>query len=158
MIRRPAQARRPRLDPRLYQIAVLALLLVYGLTRLHFEIAPLAAAAILLTVLLTQLAGAHLAAGGRFEPKSALISGLSLCLLLRTPSVWLAVVTAAVTIASKFLLRWNGRHVWNPTHSRPDAARELLPHSQIAANSLPRSSRTAQSRRRCKADEQDRRQ
>src|ERR1041385_8690450 len=88
MIRRPAQAR-SRLDPRLYQISVLTGLLVYGLTRLHFEVAPSRAAVILAPALLAQLACARFAAT-RFEWKSALISGLSLCLLLRTGSPILA--------------------------------------------------------------------
>jgi Na+-transporting NADH:ubiquinone oxidoreductase subunit NqrB len=51
-----------------------------------------------------------------FDPRSALISGLSLCLLLRTNSLVLAAVTAFATIASKFLLRWNGKHLFNPTN------------------------------------------
>jgi Na+-transporting NADH:ubiquinone oxidoreductase subunit NqrB len=45
-----------------------------------------------------------------------LISGLSLCLLLRTNFLHLAVLAAVVTIASKFLLRCNGKHIFNPTN------------------------------------------
>src|SRR2546427_8425072 len=51
-----------------------------------------------------------------FEPKSALISGLSLCLLLRTNLLTVATATAVAAIASKFLIRWNGKHVFNPTN------------------------------------------
>ncbi|PYO55606.1 MAG: Na+-transporting NADH:ubiquinone oxidoreductase, subunit NqrB, partial [Candidatus Rokuibacteriota bacterium] len=51
-----------------------------------------------------------------FDPRSALISGLSLCLLLRTNSLTLAVLTAALAIASKFVLRVGGKHVFNPTN------------------------------------------
>jgi enediyne biosynthesis protein E5 len=51
-----------------------------------------------------------------FDPRSALISGLSLCLLLRTGSLWLVAATAAATSASKFLLRWNDKHLFNPTN------------------------------------------
>src|SRR5204863_6756314 len=46
----------------------------------------------------------------------ALISRLSLCLLLRTNSVELAVMTAIIAIASKFALRVRGKHVFNPTN------------------------------------------
>jgi Na+-transporting NADH:ubiquinone oxidoreductase subunit NqrB len=52
----------------------------------------------------------------RFDPKSALISGLSLCLLLRTNDPWLAMLAAVVAVASKFLLRVRGKHVFNPTN------------------------------------------
>lgn len=52
----------------------------------------------------------------RFDPKSALISGLSLCLLLRTNDAWLAALTAVVAVGSKFVLRVHGKHVFNPTN------------------------------------------
>ena len=67
-----------RWDPRLYQIATLAGLLGYGLGWLDLEIQPQTALAILASALATQLACARLAGRGRFDPRSALISGLSL--------------------------------------------------------------------------------
>ncbi|HEV8579733.1 MAG TPA: RnfABCDGE type electron transport complex subunit D [Thermoanaerobaculia bacterium] len=103
-------------DPRLYQILVLSALLVYGVSRLELEIRPLSALALLGTVLLTQYTCTHLWRLSAFDPRSALISGLSLCLLLRTNSLALAVLAAAVTIASKFVLRVGGKHVFNPTN------------------------------------------
>jgi Na+-transporting NADH:ubiquinone oxidoreductase subunit NqrB len=105
-----------RLDPRLYQIAVLASLLGYGMVWLHLEIDPRRALAILAAALVTQLGGTVLAGLPRFDPKSALISGLSLCLLLRTNDAWLAALTAAVAVGSKFVLRVHGKHVFNPTN------------------------------------------
>ena len=45
-----------------------------------------------------------------------MISGLSLCLLLRMNSLTLAVVAAVVTIASKFVIRLKGKHLFNPTN------------------------------------------
>ena len=110
-------ARRLRLrDPRLYQIAVLSSLLLYGVLSLDFAVSPLQAVVLLGTVLLTQAACTRIWRLPAFDPRSALISGLSLCLLLRTGSLLLAFVAAAVTIASKFILRWNGKHVFNPTN------------------------------------------
>ncbi|HZE20311.1 MAG TPA: RnfABCDGE type electron transport complex subunit D, partial [Candidatus Angelobacter sp.] len=52
----------------------------------------------------------------KFDPKSALISGLSLCLLLRTNYPLLAIAAAVITVASKFVIRWNGKHIFNPTN------------------------------------------
>ncbi|MFL6259395.1 MAG: RnfABCDGE type electron transport complex subunit D [Thermoanaerobaculia bacterium] len=103
-------------DPRLYQILVLSSLLVYGVTRLDLEI-PAGRALLLLGVAqLTQYACTRLWRLPAFDPRSALISGLSLCLLLRTNSWVLAALAAAVTIASKFVLRTGGKHVFNPTN------------------------------------------
>ena len=105
-----------RLDPRFYQIAVLSLLLGYGVVRLNLDIDPGLALVILAAALLTQLGGGALAGLPRFDPKSAIISGLSLCLLLRTNDAWLAALTAAVAVGSKFVLRVHGKHVFNPTN------------------------------------------
>jgi len=103
-------------DPRIYQILVLACLLVYGVVRLDFEIGAGRALLLLGTALLAQLACTRLWRLPAFDPKSALISGLSLCLLLRTSSALLAALAAAVAIGSKFVLRVHGKHLFNPTN------------------------------------------
>src|SRR2546426_7677829 len=108
--------RRPVQDPRHYQIAVLASLLGYGLLWLDFEVVPLSAVVILGTGLLTQYICTRLSRLARFDPRSAWISGLSLCLLLRTNSLVLAVLATVITIASKFAIRVNGKHLFNPTN------------------------------------------
>ncbi|HTQ79897.1 MAG TPA: DUF2330 domain-containing protein, partial [Thermoanaerobaculia bacterium] len=108
--------RRSGFDPRIYQILTLASLLTYGVLCLCFEVRPATAAALLGTALLTQYAATRLLALPAFDPKSALISGLSLCLLLRTNSLWLAILTAVVTVGSKFVLRVHGKHIFNPTN------------------------------------------
>jgi enediyne biosynthesis protein E5 len=106
-------------DPRLYQIGTLASLLVYGMGWLDFEITLDRVALLLATVLATQWIGDRLT-GGRVpfgsSARSALISGLSLCLLLRTNRADLAVLAAILTIGGKFLIRVNGKHVFNPTN------------------------------------------
>jgi len=109
-------AARGRRDPRDYQIAILTGLLVYGIGWLDFELAPSGIAAILAAALAVQGLCTRLFRLARFDPKSALISALSLCLLLRTDSLALMAATAALAIASKFALRWNGKHVFNPTN------------------------------------------
>src|SRR5882724_10576916 len=105
-----------RWDPRLYQIATLAGLLGYGVFWLDLEVQARTAVAIVATALATQLACTWLTGRGRFDPRSALISALSLCLLLRTGALGLAVLTAVVAIASKFTLRVRDKHVINPTN------------------------------------------
>ena len=102
-------------DPRLYQIATLGALLVYGVVWLDLEVRPLTALAIVAGALVTQHLCARLA-GRAPDLRSALISALSLCLLLRTGSLGLAGLAAVVAIASKFVLRVRGRHVFNPTN------------------------------------------
>ncbi|HEY7218623.1 MAG TPA: RnfABCDGE type electron transport complex subunit D [Candidatus Binatia bacterium] len=103
-------------DPRYYQIAVLASLLIYGVGWLAFDVNGRQIFILLGSVLIVQYCCTRLFTASRFDPRSALISGLSLCLLLRTNSEFLWVVTAAVTIASKFVLKWRGKHIFNPTN------------------------------------------
>ena len=102
-------------DPRHFQIAVLGALLLYGAFGLDLEVDPFRAAFLLAAVLATQYLFTRWVGLPAFDPRSALISGLSLCLLLRTDSLPVAVLAAAVTIGSKFLIRWNGKHLFNPT-------------------------------------------
>ena len=107
------------LDPRVYQIGTLASLLIYGMGWLDFDVTATRVVLLLGTALATQWIGDRITrstvAFGS-SARSALISGLSLCLLLRTHHAGLAVLAAAVTIGSKFLLRVNGKHVFNPTN------------------------------------------
>src|SRR5580658_4091315 len=78
------------MDPRIYQISALAGLLIYGLGWLDFEIGAAQAVVTLGGVLLTQWICSRIWRLERFDPRSALISGLSLCLLFRTNHLALA--------------------------------------------------------------------
>ena len=109
-------ARLRAIDPRWYPIASLSGLLLWGVFGLAFDVDAAVCAAILISAQLTQWACTRLWRAGRYEVKSALISSLSLCLLLRTNLVEVAVVTAVIAIASKFVLRIGGKHVLNPTN------------------------------------------
>lgn len=106
---------RPR-DPRLYQIAVLGMLVTHGVVVLEFGIHWYNAVAILGTAMMTQYIGSRLAGLPAFDPRSPLITALSLTLLLRTDFVFIAMLAAAVAIGSKFLIRIGGKHVFNPAN------------------------------------------
>lgn len=47
---------------------------------------------------------------------SAYISGNSAGILVRAPMVWPFALCAAISIASKYLFRYKGTHIWNPTN------------------------------------------
>jgi Na+-transporting NADH:ubiquinone oxidoreductase subunit NqrB len=107
---------RAAIDPRVYQILTLAALLIYGVWRLDFEVATPQIVLTLASTLAAQALCTRLWRLPSFDPKSALISGLSLCLLLRTNSLVLASAGAGLAIGSKFLFRWRGKHLFNPTN------------------------------------------
>lgn len=103
-------------DPRCYQIAVLGSLLIYGINYLGFDVGWPQVAIILTAVLVTQYACTDFGQRTKFDPLSPLISGLSLCLLMRTNEPALMIATAIITIASKFIFKWHKKHIFNPTN------------------------------------------
>jgi hypothetical protein len=105
-----------RLDPRLYQIASLSTLLLYGLIWLHFDVSVWQIAVTIGMALLTQYAGKRFYKLPSFDPRSPMISALSLCLLLRTNDLAVAALAAFVAISSKFVIRWRDKHIFNPTN------------------------------------------
>jgi Na+-transporting NADH:ubiquinone oxidoreductase subunit NqrB len=105
-----------RIDPRWYQIAMLSALLGYGTFGLGFGLGAPRIAATIGTALATQYLCTRLWRLPRFDPLSALISGIGLCTLLRTNGIAATGIAAAIAIASKFILRWRGKHLYNPTN------------------------------------------
>lgn len=102
-------------DPRHYQIAALGALLTFGVTTRAFEISPLQIAAIFATALSVQFLGSFMSAM-RFEPRSALITSLSLSLLLRADDLTPLMIAAAIGVGSKFTMRLYGKHIFNPAN------------------------------------------
>ena len=102
-------------DPRLYQIAVLSSLLVFGVTFRAFEISPAHFAGALIAALTAQYVGALLNAI-RFDARSPVITALSLTLLLRADNAGVMALAAAVAVGSKFVFRTGGKHVFNPAN------------------------------------------
>ena len=103
-------------DPRWYQIAMLSALLCYGVFGLGFGLSWQRFAAVIAAALGVQFLCTRLWKLPAYDPLSALISGLGLCTLLRTNSIALAMVAAGLAITSKFVLRWRGKHLYNPTN------------------------------------------
>jgi Na+-translocating ferredoxin:NAD+ oxidoreductase RnfD subunit len=91
-------------------------MLIYGLVWLKFDLNVLWIGCILATALISQVIATRVWKLPRFEWKSALISGLSLSILMRCPSLPISLALAAVAIFSKFIFRWNDKHIFNPTN------------------------------------------
>ncbi len=100
---------RQRLDPRLWQIGALTALLMYGVFVLRFEVTLLRAALIVGTAVATQRVFSK-------DVLSAVISGLSLTLLLRSNHLYILLAAAVIAVASKFVVRIKGKHIFNPTN------------------------------------------
>jgi hypothetical protein len=104
------------LDPRLYQIASLGTLLTYGLLWLHFDVSILQIVVTFGTALLAQYAGTRLYKLPAFDPLSALVSAVGLCVFLRTNDLAVVALASLIAIGSKFVIRWEKKHIFNPTN------------------------------------------
>jgi len=47
---------------------------------------------------------------------SAYISGISVSILIRSMFYWPYILTAMISITSKYVLRYKGKHIWNPSN------------------------------------------
>lgn len=100
-------------DARHLQIAALTSLLAVNYATIDFGAGLTASACAVAATLATQAACAELT-NTPLDLRSPLITGLSLSLLMRAAEPGLLAVAGVIAIASKFLLRADGRHVFNP--------------------------------------------
>jgi Na+-transporting NADH:ubiquinone oxidoreductase subunit NqrB len=115
-----------RKDPRYVQIFFQLVLLLYGNYRLDWDYSPrfyliYIGASFFFFLLAEGLQGRlHNSIPGcreriRYGWPSVIISSLGLCLLLRTQRWEIALLASGITILSKYLIRIEGRHVFNPS-------------------------------------------
>jgi hypothetical protein len=68
------------------------------------------------TAMLIELALGRLFYGKFPHLASSYISGISIGILIRSPAFWPYALCSAVSITSKYAIRWKGRHLWNPSN------------------------------------------
>jgi Na+-transporting NADH:ubiquinone oxidoreductase subunit NqrB len=108
-----------RIDARWYSSTLLTTFLVLGQWRFQIlgdSYLPWACA--LGTAVVTELALGRLVAHKWVNLLSAYISGNSVAILLKPSGdlLWPFVVCSFLSIASKYVLAWRGKHLWNPTN------------------------------------------
>ena len=114
-------------DPRMHVAAVLLTLQALGQTVLGFRLSVAQILACLLTGALIEFVVAFSKDKAILWPASGLLTGNSAAFILRTPGtlhgqwwsthgMWIFVGVVAVSMASKYLIRWRGRHIFNPSN------------------------------------------
>lgn len=104
------------IDPRLVMPLLITVILLvgqlfYGILESYVMTLVAIGAAIVVELSLSRLLT------GKFSfPASAYISGISVGILTRSPFLWPFAICAAISIASKYVLRLKGRHIWNPSN------------------------------------------
>ncbi|MFY7972418.1 MAG: DUF2330 domain-containing protein [Flavobacteriales bacterium] len=105
-----------RSDGRHFQIVSQVTFLCYGILLLQWNADIWKYTAAIGGCVFAQLLAILFANAPRESLKSALITGLGLSLLLKAGSPWLFLFAAFFAIGQKFLLRINGKHLWNPAN------------------------------------------
>jgi Na+-transporting NADH:ubiquinone oxidoreductase subunit NqrB len=125
-------------DPRDYQILFLSLFLLLGVLARDFTVRFDAMLTVLAASLLTQAledriyARLHPEMDRKFSLKSAWITGISLCLLLRSNSLLVMAMAGSVSILSKFIFRFRGKHFFNPSNFGIIAAISLTSNAWVS--------------------------
>jgi len=111
----PARSR-IRLDNRYLPPLFITTILVVG----HFAYGILESyertALAIVAALVTELVLGRIFVGKWINLASAYISGISVGILLRSPAFWPFALCSVLSIMSKYVLRVNGRHLWNPSN------------------------------------------
>ncbi|HEY0493912.1 MAG TPA: hypothetical protein VGD57_10660, partial [Candidatus Dormibacteraeota bacterium] len=114
-------------DPRMHVAAVLVTLQVLGQTVLGFRLSVAQILICLVTGALIEFVVAFFKDRAIMWPASGLLTGNSAAFILRTPGtlhgqwwslkgIWIFIAVVAISMASKYLIRWRGRHVFNPSN------------------------------------------
>lgn len=83
----------------------------------------------IISAIATELLLGRIFAGKWPHLASAYITGISVGILVRSPAVWPFVWCSVVSVASKYVLRARGRHLWNPSNFGISALVFLAPFS-----------------------------
>jgi Na+-transporting NADH:ubiquinone oxidoreductase subunit NqrB len=122
-------------DPRDYQIVFLTTFLGLGIATRDWSIKPELILTLVVTCCVTQLIGSRIQKPDE-NPlpalKSALITSLGLCLLLRADRVSTMVIAGCLAIASKFIFTTNGKHWFNPANFGIIIALILTPDAWVS--------------------------
>ena len=114
-------------DPRLHVAVVLLSVQALGQTVLGFRLSVAQILICLATGGLIEFVVAFFKDRTLMWPASGLLTGNSVAIILRAPGtlhghwwslhgIWIFVGVVAISMASKYLIRWRGRHVFNPSN------------------------------------------
>src|ERR1044071_655937 len=114
-------------DPRLHLAATITSLRVLGQVAFSFRLTIAQILLSLATCAVLEIAITFRQQRVLMWPASALLTGNGVAFILRVPGTehgdwwslrgwWIYVATAGVSLLSKYVVKWRGAHVFNPSH------------------------------------------
>ena len=125
----PSRRRFPTIDNRLLPPLLITSILVtahlsFGILESYWRTGTAIATAILAELLMGRVTY------GRWpHPASAYITGISVGILVRSPFLWPYFLCSLISITTKYVLRFRGRHLWNPSNFGVSALLFLAPET-----------------------------
>lgn len=119
-------------DARLYQILFLGALLSVGVLARDFSLLPVQMALTFAAGLATQALCVRLLGLKNVGLLSAVITCFGLSILLRADTLWAHPLAAFIAISAKFVIRVNGKHVFNPANLGVIVGLLLIPGAWIS--------------------------
>ncbi len=96
--------------------AFITLLLLIGQLSFHMLDNYVFVVISICTAIITELVLSRVLLGKWKSLSSAYISGISVGILIRSTMIWPYVITSVLSIMSKYVLRYKGKHLWNPSN------------------------------------------
>jgi len=120
-------------DARVFQIVFLAALLTIGVLLRDFSLQPLQMILAFAAGLATQAFWLKRLGLQQKGFLSAIVTCCGLSLLLRSDALWAHPLAAILAMSSKYVLRVNGKHLYNPANLGVIGAITLLPGTWVSA-------------------------
>jgi enediyne biosynthesis protein E5 len=108
--------RRLEIDKRYLAPVLVTLVLIIGQLTFGFLESWSRTALAISTAILVEVVLARLFSGQWPHLASSYISGISIGMLVRSPEFWPYALCSAISITSKYVIRVDGRHIWNPSN------------------------------------------
>jgi Na+-translocating ferredoxin:NAD+ oxidoreductase RnfD subunit len=113
---RDSGARRARFDRRYLAPMLITLVLVAGQLSFGFLESWSRTALAIVTAIVFEMVLGRVFLGIWPHLASAYVTGISVGILVRSPEYWPYALCSAISIASKYLIRVDGRHIFNPSN------------------------------------------
>jgi Na+-translocating ferredoxin:NAD+ oxidoreductase RnfD subunit len=112
----PAAKSKPKFDQRYIAPLFVTLVLIGANFTVGALESPWKTALAIVSAVVTELVLGRIFTGKVPHLASAYVSGISVGILVRSPFFWPYALCSVISIASKYVLRMDNRHIWNPSN------------------------------------------